>query len=176
MYTIIIACLILLSGCLQVSAQPDKGEYSFPPRKGPVPRIDGYNSYKFGMSIEQAREARPTSHKTDCDYVGTAYCLTENTQFFGQDANIDALFAKATKSLYQVNITFDRVKGKDGACKKVLEAIATPLGQKWGFPTRERGVTLFWESVHGGTLSVSRFCIDDDSGIVVVSYQDTPGF
>ena len=171
-----ISILVVVLIAVQIYAQTDKEKPALPPRRSPVPQIDGYGPYKFGMSLEGAKEARPTANRTDCDYVGVAYCLTENTELFGQDATIDALFDKNTKRLNQVNIIFDRINGKEKACKKVLEAIATPLLQKWGTPTREAGVTLFWESVHGGTLSLTRLCINDNSGVVVVSYKDTPGF
>jgi len=171
-----IAILVALLFTVQTYAQTSKERPTPPQRRTPVPRIDGYGSYKFGMSIEQAKEARPTAKRTDCNYVGTAYCLTESTKFFGQDARIDALFDKGTKRLSSINITFDRIGGKEKACKKVLEAIATPLLQKWGIPTREEGATLYWESVYGGTLALVRLCIDDDSGVVVVSYEDTSGF
>ncbi len=171
-----IAILVTLLIAGQIYAQTEKEKSPLPQRRSPVPKIDGYGPYKFGMSIEQAKKARPAAKQTDCDYVGTAYCLTESIKFFGQDAIIDALFDKGTKRLSSVNITFERIGGKEKACKKVLKAIAAPLIQKWGIPTREEGVTLYWESVHGGTLELVRLCIDDDSGVVVVSYADTPGF
>jgi len=179
-FKIAILVSLLITG--QTYAQISKEKSPLPHRKSPVPKIDGYGPYKFGMSIGQAKEARPDAKKAEgnCGYdrIDPDYCLTETTKLFGQDARIDALFDKNTKTLSNVIITFDRIEGKEKACRKVLEAIATPLVQKWGIPTREEGggVELFWESVYGGTLTLSRFCIDDDSGIVVVSYEDTPCF
>ena len=169
-----IAILFTLLITDQTYAQTVKEKSPLPPRGSPVPRIDGYGPYKFGMSIEQAKKARPVANKTDCDYVGAAYCLTERTKFFGQDATIDALFDKNTQRLSMVNITFDRIHGKEKACKKVLEAIARPLVEKWGIPTREEKANIFWESAYGGTITLVRLCVDDDFG-VVVSYEDTPG-
>lgn len=144
-------------------------------RVDPLPRIDGYGPYKFGMSIEQAKKARPDAKKTDCDYVGAAYCLTLSTQLFGQDAIINALFNANTKRLSQINITFDRMKGKEKGCKKLVEEIAVHMIQRWGTFTREDGWAIHWESPYGGTVTFLRVCLDDDSGIVVVSYSDTLG-
>ena len=176
-----IAILLTLLIAAQIYAQTLKEKSPLPHRRSPVPKIDGYGPYKFGMSIEQAKKAKPGAKKTEgnCGYdiIDPAYCLTETTKLFGQDATIDALFDKNTKMLSNIIITFDRIKGKEKACKKVLEAIVRPLFQKWGIPTREEGdgVELFWESIYGGTLTLSRFCIDDDSGVVILSYADTPG-
>ena len=167
---------------VQIYAQTNKEKPALPLRRSPVPQIDGYGPYKFGMSVEQAKKARPSANKTegDCGYdkIGPAYCLTETTKLFGQDATIDALFDKNTQKLSTVIITFDRIKGEEKACRKVLEAIATPLVQKWGIPTREegKGIKLFWESSYGGTLVLERLCINDDFGVVLLSYEDTPGF
>jgi len=176
--TISIFVVILIA--VQTNAQTNKEKPALPARRSPVPQIDGYGPCKFGMSIEQARKARPSANKTEgnCGYdkIDSAYCLTESTKLFGQDATIKALFDKNTQKLSTVIITLNRIEGKEKAYKKVLEAIATPLVQKWGLPTREEGVELFWQSAHGGTLTLSRFGIDDDSGIVVVSSEDTPGF
>jgi len=177
-----IGILLTLLIAVQIYAQTGKEKSPLPPRRSPVPKINGYGPYKFGMSIEQARKARPGANKTEgnCGYdkIGPARCLTESTKLFGQDATVVALFDKNTERLSIVIITFDRTEGKEKACKKVLEAIATPLVQKWGIPTREEseGVALFWESAEGGTLELGRYCIDDDFGVVVVSYKDTPGF
>lgn len=175
-----IGILLTLLIAVQIYAQTGKEKSPLPPRRSPVPKINGYGPYKFGMSIEQARKTRPGANKTEgnCGYdkIDPAYCLTDSTKLFGQDAAINALFDKNTRRLSKVIITFDRIEGKEKACKKVLEGIATPLVQKWGIPTREEGASFFWESVYGGTLTLSRYCIDDDSGIVVVSYEDTTGF
>ena len=177
-----IAILVGLLLTVQAYAQTSKENSPLPYRRSPVPKIDGYGPYKFGMSIEQAKRARPVANKTEgnCDYdkIDPAYCLTESTKLFGQDATIDALFDKNTEKLSTVIITFDRVKGKEKACRKVLEAIATPLIQKWGIPTREeqKGVRLFWESAYGGILVFERLCVNDDFGVVLVLYKDTPSF
>lgn len=177
-----IAILVTLLIAMQIYAQTEKEKSPLPHRRSPVPKIDGYGPYKFGMSIEQAKKARPAANRTEgnCGYdeIGPAYCLTESTKLFGQEATIDALFDKNTKRLSKVIITFDRIKGKEKACKKVLEVIAAPLVQKWGISTREEGegVKLFWESAYGGTLVLERLCINDDFGVVLVSYEDTPGF
>ena len=162
-------------------AQTSKEKTPLPHRTTPVPKIDGYGPYKFGMSIGRAQEARPEAKRTEgnCGYnaIDAAYCLTETTRLFGRDAKIEVLFRKNTKTLSNVIITFDRIKGKEKACGKALEAIATPLFQKWGTPTREEGngVQLFWESVYGGTLMLFGTCFDDNHGFFVVSYEDTPG-
>jgi hypothetical protein len=132
------------------------------------------------MSIEQAKETRPGAKKIEgnCGYdkIDLAYCQTESAKLFGQDATIRVLFNKNTKSLSTVIITFNRLEGKEKACRKVLEAIARPLVEKWGNHIREEGAELFWESPYGGTLTLTRLCIDEDSGIVVVAYEDIPGF
>ena len=175
-----IATLVLFLIAGQTYAQISKEKSPLPAQRSPVPKIDGYGSYKFGMSIEQAKEARPGANRTEgnCGYdkIGPAYCLTESTKLFGQEATINALFDKKTKRLSRVVITFDRTEGKEKTCRNVLEAIIPPLIQKWGIPTREDGPHFFWESPYGGTLQLSRFCIDDDFGVVIVSYEDTPGF
>jgi len=176
---IVISVALLLAA--QTYAQTNK-EKALPRRTNPVPRIDGYGPYKFGLSIGQAQEARPQAKGTEgnCGYdsINAAYCLTETTKLFGQDARIDVLFDKNTKTLSNIIIRFDRFKGNEKACSKALEAIATPLFQKWGTPTREEGngAQLFWESAYGGTLMLFGTCFTDDIGFFVVSYENTPGF
>ena len=98
-----IGILVALLIAVQIYAQTDKEKPPLPHRRSPVPKIDGYGPYKFGMSIEQARKARPSANKIEgnCGYdkIGPAYCLTETSKLFGQDATIDALFDKNTKRL-----------------------------------------------------------------------------
>ncbi len=171
---IVLSVALLLA--MQAYAETNKEKVPLPSRTNPVPRIDGYGLYRFGMLIEQARKVRPDAEKTDCQYTGTAYCLTQVTQLFGQDARIDALFDSNTKRLSKINITFERIEGKERACVKVLEAVVMPLLQKWGTPTREDEASFYWESPYGGSVSLLRLCVSDDMGIVVVTYSDTPGF
>jgi hypothetical protein len=152
------------------------------PRTHPISKIDGYGPYKFGMSIEQAKAASPSAKRIEgnCGYdkLDPPYCLTETTEFFGQVAEIAVLFNKNTKRLSTVLITFDRSDGKENekACKKVLDAVVPPLFEKWGVNTRKDGPSFFWESPYGGRMTLENVCIRDDFGVVLVSYEDTPGF
>lgn len=173
---IVIWALLLLG--VQTFAQTTKEKTPLPPRTDPVPRIDGYGPYKFGMSIEQAKEAGPNAEKTDCSrlYVGFAYCLTQSTQLFGQDATIDAMFDINTRKLSQINIMFDRRDGKEGACQKVWETIVRPFFQRWGIPTRKQGTVNIWESPYGGEVSLAPLCFNESAGLVMIVYKDTHGF
>ncbi|HET7877019.1 MAG TPA: hypothetical protein VFN71_15960 [Methylomirabilota bacterium] len=139
-------------------------------------RITGYGGYQFGMRLEDAKEIDARAKVTNCDYRDTAFCLERADNFFGEPGEIRILFSANDRRLSRIHLSFDRFAGTGGACKTGSETVAEALLRRFGPPTKVQGGKLFWYAAAGGAVSFLALCVDDDAGMIVVSYEPSSGF
>jgi hypothetical protein len=113
---------------------------------------------------------------TTCDYKETAFCLERADPFFGEPGVIRLLFSVKDMRLSRINLSFDRLAGTDGACKKGSTTVVEALLRRFGPSNNTQGGKVFWYAAAGGAVSFLDLCVDDNSGMVVVSYEPTAGF
>lgn len=138
--------------------------------------ITGYAGYQFGMSLEEAKRIDARAKMTACDYKDIAFCLERADNFFGEPGVIRILFSARDMRLSRINLTFDRLAGADGACKRGSTTVAEALLRRFGPSNKTQDGKVFWFAAAGGTVSLLNLCVDDDSGVIVVSYEPSPGF
>jgi len=138
--------------------------------------ISGYGGYQFGMSLEEAKRVDARAQVTTCDYKETAFCLERPDTFFGEPGVIRILFSVKDRRLSRINLSFDRLAGTDGACKKGSTTVVAALLRRFGPSNKTQGGKVFWYAAAGGAVSFLDLCVDDDSGMIVVSYEPAAGF
>lgn len=145
---------------------------------GQITKLEGFGGYKFGMTLEEADAVRKDDViNRACEFHETEVCIERRTVFFGEEAIITAQISSRTHRLDQVIITFNRIKSTiAGACKKVLHNIAGPLLKTYGTGAKEENNNFVWHLPQGGEVTLTRLCITEDSGVVVVSYRQTDAF
>jgi len=141
--------------------------------------IDGYGGYKFGMTLKEADAVRDDDAVVSCDYVGVKTCIEREGNFFGEKGVVTVQFDLKTNRVRQILITFRRLDGEKGqkACRKVLETIATPLIDTYGKPRiSEDNSEIAWYARRGGRVQLTKLCITEDTGAVIVSYAPSEPF
>jgi hypothetical protein len=144
----------------------------------PIDRVDGYGGYKFGMTIQEADAVRADDIVNKaCEFNAIEACIERKTEFFGEEATILALVSSQSHKVERVNISFDRTRpATPGACKKVLSSIAGPLIKTFGTNTKEEGANITWHFTRGGKVTLARLCINEDMGMVIISYSPSDAF
>jgi hypothetical protein len=138
--------------------------------------ISGYGGYHFGMSLEEAKRVDTRAQVTTCDYKETAFCLERPDTFFGEPGLIRILFSAKDMRLSRINLSFDRLAGTDGACKRGSTTVVEALFKRFGPSNKTQNGKIFWYGAAGGAVSFLDLCVDDDSGMIVVSYEPAAGF
>jgi hypothetical protein len=138
--------------------------------------ITGYGGYQFGMSLEDAKRIDARAKLTNCDYRDIAFCLERADNFFGEAGVIRILFSTTDRRLSRINLTFDRLAGADGDCKRGSTTVAEALLRRFGPSNKTQNGKVFWYAAAGGAVSFLNLCIDDDTGMIVVSYEPSAGF
>jgi hypothetical protein len=138
--------------------------------------ISGYGGYQFGMSLEEAKRVDARAQVTPCDYKETAFCLERPDTFFGEPGLIRVLFSTESMRLSRINLSFDRLAGTDGACKRGSTTVVEALLKRFGPSNKTQDGKIFWYGAVGGAVSFLDLCVDDDSGMIVVSYEPAGGF
>lgn len=138
--------------------------------------ITGYGGYQFGMSLEDAKRIDARAKATTCDYRDIAFCLERADSFFGEPGVIRILFSAKDMRLSRINLTFDRLAGADGACKRGSATVTEALLRRFGPSNKTQDGKVFWYAAAGGAVSFLNLCVDDDTGMIVVSYEPAAGF
>jgi hypothetical protein len=139
-------------------------------------KITGYGGYQFGMRLEDAKKIDARAKVTDCGYTDTAFCLERKDSFFGEAGEVSVLFSAKDKRVWKINISFKRLDGTDGACRNVSKTVVEALFRRFGKPTTAEPGKASWFARLGGVISFSSICIDEDKGIIVVSYTPSAAF
>jgi hypothetical protein len=138
--------------------------------------IKGYGGYQFGMSLEEAKRVDARAKVTNCDYKDIAFCLERADNFLGEPGMIRILFSAKDMRLSRINLTFDRLAGTDRACKRGSATVEQALLRGFGPSNKTQDGKVFWYAPAGGAVSFLSLCVDDDTGMIVVSYEPTTGF
>ena len=135
-------------------------------------RIDGFAGYRFGMTLAAARSVRTDFELTDCEYLSVWKCIEFREVFYGEDAEVAVQFDSKSRLLDQIVVSFDRLKSATkNACSQVVKKVVPQLEARYGGnPTVMKPGEAIWYLARGGKVAFSNFCIDDDSGMVIVSY------
>ena len=143
-----------------------------------ITKLEGYGGYRFGMTLEEADAVREDDViNRDCQFENTETCIERRTVLFGEEAIVIAQISSRTHKLNQIIVQFNRIDSTvAGACKKVLLNIAGPLIKTFGTHIKEEGSNFIWYLSRGGEVTLTRLCITDDSGMVIVSYRQTDAF
>jgi hypothetical protein len=135
-------------------------------------KIDGYDGYKFRMTLDQARKANPEAKQTKCDYVNVDACLEYSTHVGPFPAAVTVQFSGTPPLLTQILLTFRSLddtplyKCQD-ITKELLELLVTKYKER---PFVEhRKVT--WTSPNGGAVQLTSLCLDAAKGINIITYM-----
>jgi hypothetical protein len=130
------------------------------------------------MTLEEADAVREDDViNRDCEFGKTGACIERRTLLFGEEAIVIAQISSRTHKLNQVIVQFNRIGSTiAGACKKVLPHIVGPLIKTSGTDAKEEKRNFVWYLPRGGEVILTRLCITDDSGMVIVSYRQTDAF
>ena len=94
----LVFCVVLVRGAAfpsdQVKAQIDK--------------VDGYDGYRFGMTLDQAKKIKPAAKQTPCDFVQVVACLEYAITISAFPATVTVQFEGATPALSQIIIPSNR--------------------------------------------------------------------
>jgi hypothetical protein len=135
-------------------------------------KVEGYDGYKFGMTIEQAKKVKPAAKQTHCDYADVVTCLEYKTTVSAFSATVTVQFKGATPLLSQILITLysldDPVRD---SCRVVGKAVLSPLVDKYGNNPLVKDHVATWASPEGGLVSLDALCVDDVHGVNIITYK-----
>ena len=135
--------------------------------------MDGYDGYKFGMTIDEALKVKfAAKKKTPCDYQGVPVCLEYATTVsaFPATVSVQFQFDGNTPLLSQILLT---VRSLDDRypCPDVGKEVLKLLVAKYGERPMIKDHEATWTSPDGGFVSLLALCVDDFRGLNVISYR-----
>lgn len=139
-----------------------------------IEKVDGYDGYKFGMTIDQAKRVKPSAKQTRCEYAsGPMWCLEYATRVSDFPAEVTVQFPGATPLLTQILVTFRSLPDNVPrySCREVGKEILKLLIAKYETDALLKGHTVTWTSPHGGSVSLTSLCVGEVEGINVVTYR-----
>jgi hypothetical protein len=162
-------------------------------------RVKGYGDFTFGMSLDEAQTIDPRvevyvneflhlstdelsnlpeDEDRECDFVSVKSCGIFQSSIMGEEVKV-TLQAKDGEHINQILLTFHRWDSPGGskACAKSAQTIVKNLIRVYGLPTRYKKIPyqLRYESVTGGSIGFTSFCLGADSGMFLASYEPTLG-
>jgi hypothetical protein len=150
------------------------GAFFFPDRvMAQIKKVDGYDDYKFGMTVDQALKVRPAAiRKTPCDYVGVPVCLEYATTVSVFSATVNVQFKGDTPLLSQILITIRSLdEPVRHPCREVGKEVLSLLVDKYGKRPFIKDHAATWTSPAGGSVSLLALCADESKGVNVISYR-----
>jgi len=138
-----------------------------------VRRVEGFEGYKFGMTLDEALAVRPSAKQTQCDYNGVAVCIEYPTTVSAFSGRVVVQFKK-TKTLLLSKIlvtirSFD--EQRDPPCHDVGKEISKLLVTKYGNNPYVKDHTATWAFAEGGAVSFLALCMSKEKGMNVISYE-----
>jgi hypothetical protein len=134
-------------------------------------QVDGYQDYKFGMTVEQARIINPAAAYTKCDYVGVVACLEYPTTISAFPAKVVAQFTGVPPLLTQVVIAFNALNEPVRfPCSMVARELRMLLAAKYGRQPFTDQSNTTWAFANGSSVQLSALCLGD-KGITTIVYR-----
>lgn len=139
---------------------------------GQVPKIDGYDGFKFGMTVEQAQGVKGGLTYKRCDYKNAVGCMDYAVNVGAFPATVVVQFKGSPARVAQILVSFDSLRSppKD-SCSSVRKEVLRLLTAKYGSSPYISDTGATWTSPHGGSLRFSSLCIDNTTGMNVISYE-----
>lgn len=97
-----------------------------------VDKIDGYEGFAFGMTMEQAVAIRPGSKVEPCGVVG---CIEYTTNVSGFPATVDVQFGGDPPLVTKVVLVIESMNVADAAnrpCTAITSELGRQLATKYG--------------------------------------------
>src|SRR5436305_112063 len=95
--------------------------------------VDGYDGYRFGMTIEQALRVNPAAKLAPCDDADATACLAYATAISNLSAFVAVQFSGAIPRISKILLTIDvDNNGQSHHCQSVGREISTLLTDTYG--------------------------------------------
>jgi hypothetical protein len=134
-------------------------------------KIDGYEGYKFGMTLEQALKVRPSAKQTQCEYQNVTQCIEYETTVSAFPAKVTVQFHPA---VVQILVTFYSMDDPiDRSCREIGKELLKLMVPKYGSDPFIKDHKATWTSPEGGSVSLTALCTGPEKGINIISYQPT---
>lgn len=136
-------------------------------------KVDGYDGYKFGMTLDQALQIKPfAKQKTPCGYKGVPVCLEYATAVSGFPARVDIQFEGSAPLLSRILLTISSFEESvRHTCAEVGKVVLGLLADKYGKDPVVDDRKTTWTSPDGGSISLLTLCVHDRKGINVIGYE-----
>ena len=137
-----------------------------------VPKIDGYDGYRFGMTIEEATKVKAGARYAPCDFKDMVGCIQYPVTVSAFPALVSVQFKGATPRVVQIIINFDSLKEPDkNPCGAVAKEVFRLMAAKYGStPLVKKGIAT-WASPSGGAVEFSTLCLNETTGVNVIIYR-----
>lgn len=137
-----------------------------------VPKIDGYDGYRFGMTIEEAAKVKGGSRYASCDFKDMVGCIQYPVTVSAFPALVSVQFKGATPRVVQIVISFDSLKEPDKyPCEAVAKEVFRLMVAKYGSPPIFKKGIATWASPNGGAVDFSTLCLNETTGMNVVIFR-----
>jgi hypothetical protein len=138
-------------------------------------QVDGYQDYKFGMTLEQARIINPAAAYTKCNYVGVVACLEYPTTISAFPAKVVVQFTGAPPLLTQVVISFDALNEPVRfPCSMVATELTKLLAAKYGRQPFTDQFDTTWAFANGSSVKLSAMCLGNKGMNIIVYRPSNP--
>jgi len=135
-----------------------------------IAAIEGYDGYKFGMTVEQAARVKPSTPYTSCGFHDVVGCMEYEKSVSDYKGRVVVQFKGNPARVDQIIVQFGQFEEPvEYPCRRAGEAILDLLLVKYGTPPRVEGNAAIWISPYGGQVSLINLCIV--SGLAVLSYR-----
>ena len=139
-------------------------------------RLEGYDGYTFGMTVEQALKVHPGTSVVPCDYPGTVGCLKREITVAQLPGQTVVLFAGQEPRVTNIHAEFNFLP-KPGpvpcktATKTLLLFLVEQYGPMWSVISSDMTRYAFsstWRFPERGVLSLQTMCVGELGGNMIV--------
>lgn len=137
-----------------------------------VPKIDGYDGYRFGMTVEEAAKVKAGPSYASCEFTDMVGCIQYPVTVSAFPALVSVQFKGATPRVVQIIISFDSLKEPDKyPCEAVAKEVFRLMAAKYGRPPLFKKGIATWASPNGGAVEFSTLCLNETTGMNVIIYR-----
>ncbi|WP_422033965.1 hypothetical protein [Reyranella sp.] len=137
-----------------------------------VPKIDGYDGYRFGMTIEEATKVKTGLSYVSCDFKDVVGCIQYPVTVSAFPAQVSVQFKGATPRVVQIVVSFDSLREPNkNPCRAISKEVFRLMAAKYGDAPLVKKGTATWASPNGGAVEMSSLCLDEATGMNVIVYR-----
>ena len=144
---------------------------------GQASRIDGYDGYRFGMSLDEARRVNPQALFNPKCSAGRQ-CLSYETKISAFDALVIVRLTGKPARVEDVLVTIESFTNRPVfyPCKTVLAELVRLLKARYGSnPVRIGAMdSLTWAAPNGGTAELTSICLGQEGSNDVIYRPSNP--